>query len=145
VTFLRHALVAALLLAGGASAEAGQPVEAAGKSLQEATDGFIAYLKSETQYAAAAAAKFARENKHHSEGMEARFTEHLAAWHAALSDQKERLGTLAEDASALWEDWWETGASTWAEVERHAIDALDWVLGWARTQSQSDQHPETPV
>ena len=150
VWFLRHALItatlaAAMLAIGGAPASAAQPVEPAAKSLQAAVDDFIVYLKSETHHAATAAARYARENRHHLEAFENRLAEHWGAWTAALSDRKESLGTLAGELSALWEDWSGAAVSAWVELERHAIDALDWILDFARPQSRSDQRAEIPV
>ena len=70
---------------------------------------------------------------------------HIADWRAALSGQKERLKTLHKDASAMWEDLSETAVSSWANVERQAHEALDWIAKWMRNQSLSDQRPEIPV
>jgi hypothetical protein len=70
---------------------------------------------------------------------------HVADWRAALSGQKEGLKTLHKDASAMWEDLSETAVSSWAEAERQAHVALDWIAKWMRNQSLSDQRPEIPV
>ena len=145
---LRCALIAAMLglplVASGAHA-ATQPVEPQANSFQSAIDDFVSYLKSETNEAAVAAARIARENKDTLDAAKSRMSTQIADLRAALSGQKDRLKTLHEDASAVWEEWRETAVSSWANVERQAQEALDWIGKWMRNQSLSDQRPETPV
>jgi len=145
---LRAALLASMLalplFASGALA-ATQPVEPQADSLQSAIDDFVSYLKSETNEAARTAARIARENKDTIDVAKAHLGSLAADWRAVLSSQKERLKTLHKDASAMWEDWNETAVSSWAEAERQAHMALDWIAKWMRNQPLSDQRPEIPV
>jgi hypothetical protein len=144
---LRAALLASMLAlplyADGALA-ATHPVEPQADSLQSAIDDFVSYLKSETNEAARTAARIARENKDTIDAAKAHLGSLAADWRAVLSSQKERLKTLHKDA-AMWEDWNETAVSSWAEAERQAHMALDWIAKWMRNQSLSDQRPEIPV
>jgi TPP-dependent trihydroxycyclohexane-1,2-dione (THcHDO) dehydratase len=141
---LRATLIASMLalpmFAGGALAAA-HPVEPQANSLQSAIDDFVSYLKSETNEAA----RIVRENKHTIDAAKSHIGSLTADWRAALSRQKERLKTLRQDASAMWEDWNETAVSSWAEAGRRAHMALDWIGKWMRNQSLSDQRPEIPV
>ena len=142
----RCALIAAMLatplFAGGALAAA-KPLEPQENSLHSAVDGFVSYLKSETNEAVTAAARIARENNDTVADVKSRIGARIAAFSAALSGQKARLTTLGKDASAIWEAWRETAVSSWAKVRAQVHDALDWIAAWMRNQSLSD--PETPV
>jgi hypothetical protein len=142
----RCALIAAMLatpvFAGGALAAA-KPLDPQENSLHSAVDSFVSYLKSETNEAVTAVARLARDNKDTVAEVKSRIGAQIAAFSAALSGQKARLTTLGEDASAMWEAWRETGASSWAKVRAQAQHALDWIAAWMRNQSLSD--PETPV
>ena len=144
----RYALMAAMLglplFAWGAPAAA-QSLERQANSVHPLVDNFIAYLRSETHEAARAAAKFARENQDLIDQAKSNLTSQIDALGAALSVQQEHLSTLGEEASAMWEALSETAVSSWAKIEQHAISALDWVLGFIRSQSQSDQSSQIPV
>jgi chromosome segregation ATPase len=145
---LRSTLFAAALglpLCAGEARAATEPVEPQANSLQSAIDDFVSYLKSETNDAARTAARIAREHKDTLDAAKSQMDAHIADWRAALSGQKERVKTLHKDASALWEDLSETAVSSWAEAERQAHMALDWIDKWMRNQSLSDQRPEIPV
>jgi HAMP domain-containing protein len=142
---VRMALIAAAMLAVGSAPVAAKPVERQESSLEAAVDNFIAYLKSETQHATTAAAKYARDNQDVIDQAKSSLARQLDKWGAALSGQKDRLTTLSEDASAMWEALAETAGSAWAKIEGHALDALDWALDWMRSRSQSDQRHEIPV
>ena len=145
---LRSALIAALLLLplpAASTLAASQPVEPQANSFQAAIDDFVSFLKSETNEAARTAARLARENKDSIDAAKSRLDSQIAGWSAALSGQKERLKTLGKDASTMWEELSETAVSSWADVERHAHEALDWIAKWMRNQSLSDQRPEIPV
>ncbi len=144
----RSTLLAAMLglpLFAGEAVAATQFVEPQTNSLQSALDDFVAYLQSETNDAARTAARIAREHKDTLDAAKSQMDAQIADWRAALSGQKERLTTLHKDASAMWEDLSETAVSSWAEAERQAHVALDWIAKWMRNQSLSDQRPETPV
>ena len=142
----RCALIAAMLatplFAGGALAAA-QHLEPQENSLHSAVDGFVSYLKSETNEAVTAAARIARENKNTLAEAKSYIGAQIAAFSAALSGQKARLTTLGKEASAMWEAWREAAVSSWAKMRAQAHDALDWIAAWMRNQSLSD--PETPV
>jgi len=144
---LRSMLFAAALglplLAG--EALAATEIEPQANSLQSASDDFVSYLKSETNDAARAAARVAREHKDTLDAAKSQMDAYVADLRAALSGQKERVKTLHKEASALWEDLSETAVSSWAEAERQAHMALDWIDKWMRNQSLSDQRPEIPV
>jgi len=144
---LRSALMAAMVglpfLAG--TPAAAKPIEPNENSVQVTIDSFVAYLKSETNEAIAAAARMARDNKDNLAAAKSYLDSQLSAWRDLLSDQKARAGTLGKDASATWEAWREAVVSSWAIIERQALDALDWVTTWMRNQSSSDRNPETPV
>jgi flagellar motility protein MotE (MotC chaperone) len=131
----------ALPMSAGGALAAAHPVESQANSLQSAIDDFVSYLKSETNEAA----RIARENEDTIDAAKSHIGSLTADWRAALSRQKERLKTLRKDASAMWEDWNETAVSSWAEAERQAHMALDWIGKWMRNQSLSDQRPEIPV
>jgi hypothetical protein len=123
---LRISLIAAMLgtqlFAGGALAAA-QPVEPQENSLNSAVDDFVSYLKSETNEAVTAAARIARENKDSLAQAKSRIGAQIDALRGSLSGQKARLTTLHKEAH----------------------EPLDWIAGWMRNQSLSDQRPETPV
>jgi hypothetical protein len=138
------AMLGTQLFAGGALAAA-QPVEPQENSLNSAVDDFVAYLKSETNEAVTAAARIARENKDSLAQAKSRIGAQIDALRGSLSGQKARLTTLGTEASAMWEACRETAGTSWAKIEHSARDALDWIAGWMRNQSLSDQRPETPV
>jgi hypothetical protein len=142
--FLIAAVLGTQLFAGGALAAA-QPVEPQENSLNSAVDNFVSYLKSETNEAVTAAARIARENKDSLAQAKSRIGAQIDALRGSLSGQKARLTTLGTEASAMWKACRETVVSSWAKVEHSAHDALDWIAGWMRNQSLSDQRPETPV
>ena len=145
---LCSALIAVLLglaLFAGSALAAAQPIDSQENSVQSSVDGFVSYLKSETNDALMAAARIARENKDTIDEAKARIGVQIDAVSAALSSRKERLKTFGNDASAMWEEWRETAASSWAKIERQAHDALDWIAAWIRTRSLSDRRPEIPV
>jgi len=145
--FFRTGLIAAILgLAVLGTTPAGaQPLEAQETSVKARIDSFVSYLKSETNEALTAAARLARENKDSLASAKAYLESQYDAWRAALSDQKAGDTTLGKDAAAFWEAWKATAASSWASIERHAHNALDWIEAWMRNQSSSNQHPGTPV
>ncbi len=145
---LRSMLFAAALglpLLAGEALAATEPVEPQANSLQSAIDDFVSYLKSETNDAARTAARIAREHKDTLDTAKSQMDTYITNLRAALSGQKERVKTLHKDAPALWEDLSETAVSSWAEAERQAHMALDWIGKWMRNQSLSDQRPEIPV
>lgn len=145
---LHVALIGALLglsLCASNALAATHPVEPQANSLQTAIDDLVSFLKSETNEAARAAARLARENQDSIDAAKSRLDSHIARWRGALSGQKERLKTLRKDATTMWEDMSETAVSSWTEMERQAHEALDWIAKWMRNQSLSDQRPEIPV
>jgi len=108
-------------------------------------DGFVAYLKSETNEAMTAATRAARDNKETIEAANARIDATIANLRETLNGQKARLEILGKDATAMSEAWREAAILSWAKIERSAHDALDWIEAWMRNQSLSDQSPEIPV
>jgi hypothetical protein len=144
---LRFALIAAMVglpFLGGTPAAA-KPIVPNENSVQATIDGFLAYLKSETNEAIATAARIARDNKDSLAVAKSYLDSQLSAWRDLLSDQKARAGTLGKDASATWEAWRQAAVASWASIERQARDALDWIATWMRNQSLTDRNPETPV
>src|SRR3972149_2501000 len=111
---LNAAMLATPLFAGGALAAA-KPLEPQENSLHSAVDGFVSYLKSETNEAVTAAARIVRENKDTVAEVKSRIGAQIAAFSAALSGQKARLTTLGKDAPAMWEARREAGGAAWGE------------------------------
>ena len=105
----------------------------------------LAYLKSETYDAAAAAGKIARDNKETIDAAKAAFGSQLADLRTALSDQKASAETLASDAAKKFETWSNSAGPAWSEAERLAQNMLDRFGAWLRSQSPSDVSSETPV
>jgi cytochrome c556 len=128
-----------------ASPASAEPIDRQENSLQSTVDGFVAYLKSETNEAMTAAARAARDNKETIEAANARIDATIANLRETLNGQKARLEILGKDATAMSEAWREAAISSWAKIERSAHDALDWIEAWMRNQSLSDQSPEIPV
>jgi len=122
-----------------------EPIDPQENSLQSAVDGFVAYLKSETNEAVTAAARAARDSKEAIEAAKARIDATIASLRETLNGQKARLETLDKDATAMSKAWREAAVSSWAKIERSAHDTLDWIGAWMRNQSLSDQSPEIPV
>jgi hypothetical protein len=139
------ALIAAILgLAVLGKMPAGaQPLGAQETSVQARVDSFVSYLKAEMNEALTAAARLARENKDSLASAKAYLESQYDGWR--LSYQKAGVTTLGKGAAAFWEAWTATAASSWASIEHHAHDALDWIEAWMRNQSSSNQYPETPV
>jgi hypothetical protein len=137
------AVIAAALGLAATQAVA-DPIEPQEDSMQAVVDGFVSYLKSETNEALTGAARLARE--HHDSLTAARsyLESQFDAWRASLSSQKARVGTLGKDATAIWEAWRATAVSSWATIERQAQNALDWIQTWTRNQSLSEP-PRTKV
>jgi cytochrome c556 len=145
---LRPALMARLLgvvMLAPASPAFAEPIDRQENSLQSTVDGFVAYLKSETNEAMTAATRAARDNKETIEAANARIDATIANLRETLNGQKARLETLGKDATAMSEAWREAAVSSWAKIERSAHDALDWIEAWRRNQSLSNQSPEIPV
>jgi cytochrome c556 len=145
---LRPALMARLLgvvMLAPASPAFAEPIDRQENSLQSTVDGFVAYLKSETNEAMTAATRAARDNKETIEAANARIDATIANLRETLNGQKARLEILGKDATAMSEAWREAAISSWAKIERSAHDALDWIEAWMRNQSLSDQSPEIPV
>jgi hypothetical protein len=143
--FFYVALLAAALGLPATQAVA-DPIERQEDSVQGAIDGFISYLKSETNEALTAAARLAREN--HSLAAARSYLESLQSqfdrWQGSLSDQKAGVGTLSKDATEMWEAWRATAASSWATIQRQAENALNWIETWMHNRSFSEP-PGTPV
>ena len=145
---LRLTLLAGMLGAlafTGASQAVAKPLEPQENSFQSAVDGFVAYLKSETNELAAAAARAARENKDTLTQAKANIGAQISALREALSDQKARLATLGKDLGAMGEEWKQVTISSWAKMQRSAADALDGIAAWMRHQSLSDELSEIRV
>jgi hypothetical protein len=98
------AAMAGLPLVAGTPAAA-QSIEPNQASIQAAIDGFVAYLKSETNEAAKTAPRLARDNQDNLAAAKSYLDSQLSAWRDLLSDQKARAGTIGKDASATWEAW----------------------------------------
>ena len=128
----------------GPRAALADPIEPQEDSVRTAIDGFMSYLKSETNEALIAAARVARE--HHDSLTAARsyLESRFEAWRASLSGQKARVGTLGKDATEIWEAWRATAVSSWTTIERQAQTAFDWIKTWMRNQSPSEPS-RTPV
>jgi hypothetical protein len=137
-------MLAALALAGTPRAFA-KPFEPQENSFQSAVDGFLSYLKSETNEVVAAAARAARENRDTLAQAKAGIVAQISALREALSDQKAKLATLGKDLGAMGEEWKQMTVSLWAKLQRSAADALDWISAWMRNQSLSDRRPEIRV
>jgi chromosome segregation ATPase len=135
----------ALPLPASPVAAATEPFEPQANSLQATIDGFVAYLKSESSEAARMAARVAREHQDSIDAAKSHIDARISELRAALSGQKDRLKTLHQDASTMWEELSETAVSSWADAERQAHEALDWIGKWMRNQSRPDQRPEIPV
>lgn len=144
---VRSALIAAVLGSAlvAVTPAAAEPPEPNQTSVQATIDGFVAYLKSETNQAMTAAARLARDNKESLAAAKSYLDRQLSAWRDLLSDRKARAGTLGKDAAASWEAWRQAAVASWATIERQARDALDWIATWLRNQSVTDQNPETPI
>ncbi len=148
--FISVALIAAIAAMPGLAAAAGatpavaDPVEPQEYSVQAAIDGFVSYLKSETNEALIAAARLAREHQDSLTAARSYLESQFDAWRGSLSGQKARVGTLGKDAAEIWEAWRATAASSWATIQRQAENALDWIETWMRNQSLSEP-PGTPV
>ncbi len=140
---LAVAAVLGALALGGAAPASAQPVEPQQNSLQDAVDGFVAYLKSETYDAAAAAGKVVRDNKDTIE--QAAIGSQLADLRAALSDQKASAETVARDAAKRFEAWSKSAGPAWTDAERVAQNMLDRFAAWMRSQSPPEESSETPV
>jgi hypothetical protein len=140
------ALIAAALGLVATQAVA-DPIERQEDPVQGAIDGFISYLKSETNEALTAAARLTREN-HDSLAAARSYLESLQSqfdrWQGSLSDQKAGVGTLSKDATEMWEAWRATAASSWATIQRQAENALNWIETWMHNRSLSEP-PGTPV
>jgi hypothetical protein len=144
--FFCVALVAAVLGLAATQAVA-DPIEQQEDSVQAAIDGFVSYLKSETNEALTTATRLARENqdslaaaRSYLGSLESQFDQ----WRGSLSDQKGGVGTLGKDAAEIWEAWRATAASSWATIQRQAENALNWIETWMRNRSLSEP-PGTPV
>jgi hypothetical protein len=145
--FISVALIAAALGLGGAVGAApaiADPVEPQEDSVQAVADGFVSYLKSETNEALSAAARLARDHKDSLAAARSYLESQYDAWRASLSDQKARAGTLGQDAAEIWESWRARAVSSWAMIERQAHDAFDQIEAWICNQSPSEP-PGTPV
>jgi hypothetical protein len=144
--FFSVALIAAALGLAATQAVA-DPIERQEDSVQAAIDGFVSYLKSETNEALTAAARWARENPD-SFATARSYLENLGyqldRWGESLNDQKDGVGTLGKDATEIWEAWRATAASSWATIQRQAENALDWIETWMRNRSLSEP-PGTPT
>jgi predicted trehalose synthase len=130
---LRPALTAGLLgvaMLAPAPRAFAEPIDRQENSLQSTVDGFVAYLKSETNEAVTAAVRAARDNKETIEAAKARID-------ATIANLRE--------TPAMSEAWREAAVSSWAKIQLSAHDALDWIEAWMRNQSLSDQSPEIPV
>ena len=127
----------------GPAPAAAKPVEL--NTVQATIDGFVAYLKSETNEAMSTAARMARDNKDSLAAARSYLDRQLSTWRDLLSDRKASAGTLGKDAATTWEAWRQAAAASWATLERQTLDALDWIATWMRNQSLSDQSPKTPV
>jgi hypothetical protein len=138
------ALIAAALGLAGPSPAAADPLEPQENSFQATVDGFVSYLKSETNEAMVAAARLARDNKDSLAAAKSYLESQYDAWRASLSGQKDRAKTLGQDAAAIWKALRETAVSSWATTERQAHGALDWIETWMRNHSLSEP-PGTPV
>ena len=142
---LAVAAVLGALALGGAAPASAQPVEPQQNSLQDAVDGFVAYLKSETYDAAAAAGKVVRDNKDAIDAAKAAIGSQLADLRAALSDQKASAETVARDAAKRFEAWSKSAGPAWTDAERVAQNMLDRLAAWMRSQSPPEESSETPV
>jgi hypothetical protein len=146
LSIIRSGLIAAMVglpLLVGTPALA-KPIEPGVTSVQAAIDDFVAYLKSETNEAMSMAARLARDHDDDLAAATSYLDRQFSAWRDLLSDQKARAATLADDASATWHAWREAAASSWAIIERQAVDALDWIQSWMR-HALKDQSHEAPV
>jgi hypothetical protein len=114
-------------------------------SLQSTIDGFVAYLRSETYDVASDAARMERDHKDAIGAAEAVLRSHLARLGAALSGQKERAETLANDAMARLEALSKSAGVSWAEARRQAEELLDGFTAWLRSQAPSNETDEIPV
>ncbi len=136
------ALVGAIAVSGPLHAQ-DKPLATQDNSLQSAIDGFLAYLKSESYDVASEAARLARDNKDVIGAAEATLHSHLARLGAALSGQKDRAETLANDAMARLDAWSKSAGVSWAETRRQAEELLDSFAAWMRSQAPSNE--EIPV
>ena len=139
---LMAGMLGVLALAGAPQAFA-KPFEPQENSFRSTVDGFVAYLKSETNEVAAKAARAARENKGTLAQAKASIRAQISALRESLSGQKARLATLGKDAGAMGEEWKQAAVSSWAKMQRSAADALDGIAAWMR--NQSDKRPEIRV
>ncbi len=130
---------------GWAAPVSAQPFEPQQNSLEDAVDGFVAYLKSETYDAAAAAGKVVRDNKDTIDVAKAAIGSQLADLRAALSDQKASVATLARGAAKRFEAWSKSAGPAWTDAERVAQNMLDRFVAWMRSQSPPEESSETPV
>lgn len=143
-TLAAGAVLGALAFGTLAFAQA-KPVKSQENSLQNAIDDFVAYLKSETYDAASDAARMARDHKDGIDAAEATLRSHLAKFGAALSGQKERAETLANEAIARFDAWSKSAGVSWPEARRQAEELLDSFSAWLRSHTPSDVTSEIPV
>ena len=142
---LAIAAVVSPLAFGGAAPALAQPVEPQRNSLEDAIDGFVAYLKSETYDVATAAGKIVRDHKDTMDAAKASIRSQFADLRAALSDQKASVETLARDAAKRFEAWRKSADPAWTGAERVAQDMLDRFAAWMRRSSPPEVSSETPV
>jgi hypothetical protein len=122
-----------------------KPTEAQDNSLQSAIDGFVAYLRSETYDVASEVERLACDNKATIGAAEDALRSHLAKLGAALSGQKERAETLANDAMARLHPWSKSTGVSWAEARRQVEELLDSFTTWLRSQAPSNETVEIPA
>jgi antirestriction protein ArdC len=137
-------LLAVLTLAPAPQALAERP-DPQQNSLQSAVDSFVAYLKTETNEAMTKVARLAREHKDVIDSAKARTDSAIAELSEKFSGQKATLQRFGRDAAAMSEAWREAAASSWANIERSARDALSEIQAWMRNQSPPDENSEIHV
>jgi hypothetical protein len=134
-----------LLAVGGPAFAQAKPIEPQVNSLQNAIDGFVAYLRSETYDLAAEAGRMARDHREAVDAPDSTLRAYLDEFGAALSGQKERAETLARDALARLDAWSKSAGVSWAEARRQAEQLFDGFSTWLRSQTPSDAMSEIPV
>ena len=139
------AVMAGVLMLAPAADAVANPLEPQQNSFQSTIDSVTAYLKAETSEAVAAAARVAREHKGTLDATKANIDATISQLRETLSGRKAILETLGPDAAATAEAWRQEAFESWAQLQRSAEDALDWIAAWMHNHSSSDEHAKTPV
>jgi hypothetical protein len=112
-------------------------------TLQSDIENLAASLKAHTAMAVAAARRSLAQTQQRFVTLKAGMQSTVETLRVALSDQKAKMTTLAQNAATTLHGWRTVAAQSWVQMRASAADTLERIADWMRGSPETHASDET--